>query len=64
MTVAGEVCVVWRNDKYEKCSKSSELFENYNFLRTPRDNSSQNSPVRNIVKINQNDELSSKPKGF
>ena len=41
-TVGRKLYVVWRNDKYEKFSKLCELFENHNFRRTPRNNSSQN----------------------
>ena len=40
--VRSKVYVIWRNRKYEKFSKSCELFENHNFRRTPRNNSSQN----------------------
>ena len=52
--LGSKVYVIWRNCKYEKCSKSCELFENHNFRRTPRNNSSQNSLSGNLVKLNQN----------
>ena len=52
--VRSKVYVIWRNRKYEKFSKSCELFENHNFRRTPRNNSSQNSLSGNLVKLNQN----------
>ena len=51
--VGRKVYVVWRNDKYEKCSQLCELFENYNLRRTPRNNSSQNNS-----KIYENDDFS------
>ena len=58
--VRSKVYVIWRNRKYEKFSKSYELFENHNFRRTPRNNSSQNSLSGNLVKLNQNYESDAK----
>ena len=55
-----KVYVIWRNRKYEKFSKTCELFENHNFRRTPRNNSSQNSLSGNLVKLNRNYESDAK----
>ena len=58
--VRSKLYVIWRNRIYENFSKSCELFENHNFRRTPRNNSSQNSPSGNLVKFNQNYESDAK----
>ncbi len=63
MAVAPEVRTVWRNDRYEKCPESCELFANYNFVRTPRDNSPQNGHIRVLVENGQNYAWGSKLKG-